>query len=98
VIAALLEFHDSPRTRFVRAVEPTFSEILGVSAPVAEIEPVRAFYATLGLKVVFEYAVETDSFAKLIGQSRTTKLTGTNFGLSERAPVIGIIHYGLPKG
>ena len=98
VIAALIKFHDSPRTRFVRAVEPTFSEMLGVSGPVSEIEPVRAFYATLGLEVVLQYSVETESFAKLIGQSRTTRLTGTNFGRSERAPMIGIIHYGLPKG
>ena len=98
VICALLRFHDSPRERFVRVTDRLFSEILGVSAPVADLAAVTAFYRALGLGVVFRYEIETESFQKLVGMGAKTRVTGTNFGLTEKAPMIGIIHYGLPEG
>lgn len=99
VKCALLKMWDADPSRFVVAHERLFSEILGFSSPIAEVEPVRRFYEEgLGLRQVYRYELESASFARLVGMDGTTRVVGRNFGLSELAPMIGTIHYGLPRG
>ena len=46
--------------------------------------------------MVLSYEIASESFQKLLGSKEKTLLRGANFGLSSRAPMMGVIHYGLP--
>jgi len=99
VICVLLKMHDADVSRFVKVTDRLFSEILGFTAIVEKPEPVVSFYTdVLGLKIVYEYGFETDTYSNIIGMEKITKIRGINFGLSVREPMVGTIHYGLPKG
>lgn len=98
ITCAVLGFHDEPLDRFVRVTDRLFSEIVGVSAPVEDLDAVQRFYAALGLGVVYEYAIGDDRFGTMIGKQQQSVVRGVNYGLTEREPMIGIIHYGLPPG
>lgn len=80
-------------------IDRTFSEVQSISGPVAEVAPVLAFYdQVLGLGVIYEYAIDDDSFAGLVGTRHKLKLRAKNIGLKRTEPYFGIIHYGLPDG
>ena len=97
IVCALLRMHDTPLSKYVSVTDRTFSEILGVSAPVSDREGAVAFYRdTLSLDTVLSYEIADESFQKLLGSAERTLLRGVNFGLSAKAPMIGVIHYGLP--
>jgi catechol 2,3-dioxygenase-like lactoylglutathione lyase family enzyme len=98
VKCALLKIHDASLDRFVRVQDRLFSEVLGVSAPVSDPAPIASFYEALGLRQVYRYEIENESFQHLLGAGRKTKVVGINYGHSEKAVVIGIVHYGLPAG
>jgi hypothetical protein len=98
ITCAVLAFHDNPLDRFVRVTDRPFSEIVGVSAPVEDLEAVGRFYAALGIGVVYEYAIGDESFGTMIGKTARSVVRGINYGLSERDVMLGIIHYGLPPG
>lgn len=98
VVCALLKMHDTPLSKYVTVSDRTFSEILGVSAPVSDRETALGFYRdTLRLEPVLSYEIANESFQKLLGSREKTLLRGTNFGAGRRAPMIGVIHYGLPS-
>ncbi len=97
VVCALLQMHDTPPSRYVKVSGQTFSEVLGVSAPVSDRESALAFYReTLGIPAVLSYEIASESFQKLLRSKEKTFLRGANFGIGGRAPMIGVIHYGLP--
>ena len=97
VVCALLQMHDAPLSKYVQVTDETFSEILGVSAPVSDRESALRFYRdVLKLSAVLSYEIANESFQKLLGSKEKTLLRGANFGIGARAPMIGVIHYGLP--
>jgi len=91
VIYALVAQHDMPIERYVDVTDGLFTEILGFSAPVAELEPVSHFYRGFGLDIVFQYEIETESFQHLVGMGQKTRVLGTNFALAARAPMLGAL-------
>lgn len=98
VVCALLKMHDTPLSKYVTVSDQTFSEILGMSAPVSDRDAAIGFYRdTLKLETVLSYEIADESFQKLLGSKEKTLLRGANFGLGARAPMIGVIHYGLPS-
>ncbi len=98
VVCALLKMHDTPLSKYVTVTDRTFSEVLGVSAPVSDRDAALAFYRdTLKLETVLSYEIANDSFQKLLGSKEKTLLRGANFGMGAKAPMIGVIHYGLPS-
>ena len=98
VLCALLKMHDTPLSKYVAVADRTFSEVLGVSAPVSDRDAALAFYRDiLKLETVLSYEIANESFQKLLGSKEKTLLRGVNFGLGAKAPMIGVIHYGLPS-
>lgn len=98
ITCALIRFHDMDPASLVRAADRLFSEPLGISAPVSKVGPAVAFYERLGLDLVLRYDIESEAFQKLLGPGAKTTLVGRNFGLASRAPMLGVVHYGLPDG
>lgn len=97
VVCALLQMHDAPLSRYVSVTDHTFSEVLGVSAPVSDRETAIRFYRdVLKLQTVVSYEIDNPSFQKLLGSKEKTVLRGANFSVGARAPMIGVVHYGLP--
>lgn len=98
VVCALLKMHDTPLSKYVSVTDRTFSEILGVSAPVSDREPALGFYRdALKLQAVLSYEIANESFQKLLNSREKTLLRGANFGVGGKGPMIGVIHYGLPS-
>ena len=98
VVCALLQMHDTPLSKYVTVTDQTFSELLGISAPVSDRDAAIAFYRdVLNLHTVLSYEIANESFQRLLGSKEKTLLRGANFGVSARAPMIGVIHYGLPS-
>ena len=97
VVCALLQMHDTPLTKYVRVADEAFSEVLGVSAPVSDRNAGIDFYrGVLKLPAVLSYEIGNASFQNLLKSRETTVLRGVNFGIGARAPMIGVVHYGLP--
>jgi catechol 2,3-dioxygenase-like lactoylglutathione lyase family enzyme len=97
VVCALLKMHDTPLSKYVTVTDRSFSEVLGVSAPVSDRDAALAFYRdALKLETVLSYEIADESFHRLLGSKEKTLLRGANFGLGAKAPMIGVIHYGLP--
>ena len=46
---------------------------------------------------MLSYEITSESFQKLLGSAQRTTLRGVNFGIAAKAPMIGVIHYGLPS-
>ncbi len=98
ITCALLKMHETPPSKYLTVTDRLFSEILGISAPVSDREAAMGFYKDfLKLEMVLSYEIASESFQKLLGSKEKTLLRGANFGLSSRAPMIGVIHYGLPS-
>ena len=84
---------------FATVMDKLFSEPQSISSPVEDQPKVVDFYEkVLGLSVVHEYAIDHESFSKLVGTPHKLKLRAKNIGLKRTEPYFGIIHYGLPKG
>ncbi|HQZ17315.1 MAG TPA: hypothetical protein PLD86_10625 [Vicinamibacteria bacterium] len=97
VVCGLLQMHNTPPAKYVKVTDQTFSEVLGVSAPVSDRDSALAFYReTLKLPTVLSYEIANESFQKLLRSREKIFLRGANFGIGARAPMIGVIHYGLP--
>jgi len=88
----------APLSKYVSVTDRMFSEILGVSAPVSDREAALGFYRDdLKLATVLSYEIANESFQKLLGSREKTLLRGVTFGVGGKAPMIGVIHYGLPS-
>lgn len=84
---------------YVSVTDRLFSEVQSSSGPVAELEPVQAFYEqTLGLACGLEYRFESESFGRMIGTGGATLVRARNFGRVVEDVMLGVIHYGLPPG
>lgn len=98
LVCAILKMHDAPISRYSAVTEGTFSEILGVSAPVSDREAALGFYRdTLQLETVLSYEIAGETFQKVLDSPGRSLLRGVNFGVGRKAPMIGVIHYGLPS-
>ena len=83
---------------FATTTDKLFSEVQSISAPVSDMEAVLAFYQdVLGLGVVYEYGIDHDSFADLVGTRHKLQLRARNVGVRRTEPYFGLIHYGLPE-
>ncbi|MCB2107530.1 MAG: hypothetical protein KDE14_07510 [Rhodobacteraceae bacterium] len=99
VVTALISGPKDFFKQVATVTDRVFSEVQSISGPVAEVEPVVAFYdQVLGLGVIQEYAIDDDSFAGLVGTKHKLRLRAKNIGLKRTEPYFGIIHYGLPDG
>ncbi len=84
---------------FATTTDKMFSEPQSISSPVEDQPKVVDFYEkVLGLSVVHEYAIDDDSFSKLVGTPHKLQLRAKNIGMKKTEPYFGIIHYGLPQG
>lgn len=98
VVTALVSGPKDFFRNFATTTEKLFSEVQSVSSPVSDLDAVLAFYdAVLGLKVIYEYGIDHDSFADLVGTRHKLNLRARNIGLKRTEPYFGIIHYGLPE-
>jgi catechol 2,3-dioxygenase-like lactoylglutathione lyase family enzyme len=97
VVTALISGPKEFFAGFATVTDRLFSEPQSISAPVHDQPRVLEFYdKVLGLPVIHEYAIDDDSFAKLVGTPHKLKLRAKNVGLKRTEPYFGIIHYGLP--
>ncbi len=94
LIGGPIEFFNA----FVRRTDAVFSEIMSVSAPVQDPESVIDFYAAIGLRDVYRYAIDDVSFQHLVGAEHKMHIHAVNMGVAKEDPYLGIIHYGLPTG
>lgn len=84
---------------YVSVTDRLFSEVQSSSGPVAELEPVEAFYEQgLGLTCGLEYRFESESFGRMVGTGGATLVRARNFGRVVEDVMLGVIHYGLPPG
>lgn len=80
---------------FAQVTEGMVSEVQSISAPLTDAQPVVDFYQrVLGWDVVFEYAIDDPSFARMVGVE-SLELRSRNVGPSTREPYFGLIDYGL---
>lgn len=98
VVTALVSGPKDFFRNFATTTEKLFSEVQSVSSPVSDLDAVLAFYDdVLGLQVIYEYGIDHDSFADLVGTRHKLNLRARNIGLKRTEPYFGIIHYGLPE-
>lgn len=98
VVTALVSGPEDFFRNFATTTEKLFSEVQSISAPVSDMPAVLAFYeAVLGLNVIYEYGIDHESFADLVGTQHKMKLRAKNVGLIRTEPYFGLIHYGLPE-
>lgn len=84
---------------YVSVTDRLFSEVQSCSGPVAELEPVQAFYERgLGLACGLQYRFESESFGRMVGTGGATLVRARNFGRVVEDVMLGVIHYGLPGG
>ncbi len=96
VVCALIAGPAEFLGQFVRDTRSLYSEVMSVSAPVAEPTAVIAFYELLGLQDVYRYEIDDVSFQQLVGADLRLHIRAVNMGNDRRDPYLGIIHYGLP--
>lgn len=98
VVTALVSGPPDFFRNFATTTEKIFSEVQSVSTPVSDMEAVLSFYDdVLGLGVIYEYGIDHESFADLVGTKHKMKLRAKNVGLKRTEPYFGLIHYGLPE-
>lgn len=84
---------------YVAVTDRLFSEVQSSSGPVAELDPVAAFYEqALGMPCGLQYRFESESFGRMVGTGRATLVQARNFGRVVEDVMLGVIHYGLPPG
>jgi catechol 2,3-dioxygenase-like lactoylglutathione lyase family enzyme len=83
---------------FVSVTDAPFSEVMSVSAPVSDQAAVLEFYRVLGLKELYRYGVDSESFQRLVGSDEPIKISAVNMGSENSAPYVGTIDYALPPG
>lgn len=96
VVCAIISGPHAFFSEFVTVSNAPLSEVLSVSAPVADPAPVISFYEQLGLHDVYRYEVTDHSFQKLVGAASPLHIRAVNMGVAKEKPYFGIIHYGLP--
>ena len=100
VVCALLGGPAEFFADFATVTDRTFSEPQSLSGSVSRLEPAVAFFEqALGLRVVYRYGIDDDSFRELVGSGGPQfRLRAVNVGLDTREPYFGLIHYGMPDG
>ncbi|NBU26100.1 MAG: hypothetical protein EBS39_10925 [Gammaproteobacteria bacterium] len=99
VMVAAIEPLNVDAATFVSVTDQPFSEVQSSSGPVADFEPVRAFYQdVLGVMRGFHYEFESESFSRMVGVDRLLRIRADNYGRVLEDVMLGIIHYGLPLG
>lgn len=99
VMVAAIEPLNVDAAAFVSVTDQPFSEVQSSSGPVADFEPVRAFYEdVLGVMRGFRYGFESESFSRMVGADRLLRIQANNYGRVLEDVMLGIIHYGLPPG
>lgn len=99
VMVAAIEPLNVDAATFVSVTDRPFSEVQSSSGPVADFEPVRAFYQdVLGVMRGFHYEFESESFSRMVGADRLLRIRADNYGRVLEDVMLGIIHYGLPPG
>ena len=84
---------------YVSVTDRLFSEVQSCSGPVADLEPVQAFYEDgLGLACGLQYEFQSASFGRMVGTGGATRVRARNFGRVVEDVMLGLIHYGLPPG
>jgi catechol 2,3-dioxygenase-like lactoylglutathione lyase family enzyme len=84
---------------YVTITDRLFSEVQSCSGPVSDLEPAQAFYEdVLGLACGLRYEFESESFGRMVGTGRATRVRARNFGRVVEDVMLGLIHYGLPPG
>ncbi len=98
VVTALVSGPKDFFINFASSTDKLFSEVQSVSSPVSDLDAVLVFYNDVfDLKVIYEYGIDHDSFADLVGTRHKLNLRARNIGLKLTEPYFGIIHYGLPN-
>ncbi|MFO0333726.1 MAG: VOC family protein [Pseudomonadota bacterium] len=100
VVCALLGGPAEFFAGFATVTDRTFSEPQSLSGPVSRLEPAVAFFEqAFGLRVVYRYGIDDDSFRRLVGSRKPQfSLRSVNVGLDAREPYFGLVHYGMPEG
>lgn len=98
VVCALIGGAKAFLEGFVSVTDAPFSEVMSVSAPVSDQVAVLEFYQVLGLKELYRYGVDSESFQRLVGSDEPIRIAAVNMGSENRAPYVGTIDYALPPG
>ena len=99
VMIAAIEPLNVRAADFVTITDAVFSEVQSSSGPVSDFEPVREFYERdLGIPMGFRYEFASESFSRMVGVSETLHIRANNYGRVVEDVMLGVIHYGLPKG
>ncbi|MGH1565049.1 VOC family protein [Mumia sp. DW29H23] len=84
---------------YVRVTDRAVSEVLGITAPVTDVDAAERFYAdVLGWKVVHEYAVDGASVASLVGAGTRVRMEGRCIGTAADEPYVGLVTYTVEHG
>lgn len=95
VVCAFLSGPPGLFESLVTVYDAPVSEVMGISAPVSDARAAHGFYRDgLGLNLVGEYAFESASFARLLGQRAPVRLRARNYGDRPARPFLGIVDYG----
>ncbi|WP_370614956.1 hypothetical protein [Mumia sp. Pv 4-285] len=82
---------------YVEVTDRRVSEVLGITAPVGDVEAAVAFYAdVLRWSVVHRYAIDGSSVARLVGVDEEVRMSGRCVGTAARESYVGLVDYGLP--
>ncbi|MBW9216326.1 hypothetical protein KV102_15925 [Mumia sp. zg.B53] len=84
---------------YVRVTDRAVSEVLGITAPVSDVDAAAAFCADVfGWKVVHEYVVDGASVADLVGAGTRVRMEGCCVGTAADEPYIGLVRYVVERG
>lgn len=81
---------------FATLCDQRVSEPQSISAPVSDAPAAIDFYRNVfDFEVLFEYAIENESFDDLVGSEEHLSVRAVNVGTSSKTPYLGLIDYGL---
>ena len=84
---------------YVSVTDRLFSEVQSCSGPVSDLAAVQSFYEeALGLACGLYYEFESESFGRMVGTGRASRVRARNFGRVVDDVMLGLIDYGLPSG
>ncbi|KAA1420419.1 hypothetical protein FE697_015750 [Mumia zhuanghuii] len=84
---------------YVSVTDRAVSEVLGITAPVTDVEAAESFYADVfGWKVVHEYAVDGASVENLVGAGTRVRMAGRCIGTAADEPYVGLVTYEVEAG
>jgi catechol 2,3-dioxygenase-like lactoylglutathione lyase family enzyme len=84
---------------YVRVTDRAVSEVLGITAPVSDVEAAEQFYADVfGWTLVHEYAVDGASVESLVGAGASVRMDGRCIGTAADEPYVGLVTYTADDG